>query len=295
MTESVSANGADSTSGKHTKNEYVIIRGKSYFPRLTVSWGYNRAAFTRSTLHFKGPGYDFSLNNVTGHDRPSGLKSGDYTHITRISIPQYNYAVGFQITDRWGVTLGMDHIKYVMDDNQTSHLFGTIDSSASPQWAGNWNGETVTVDPDFVKFEHTDGFNYLVGGVRYSLLRESFHVKEDGKNSYPKVYVRPFIGLDLGLMIPRTDVRIFGYGLNNRFHIAGVATSANVGAKVNFFKCLFLQANVRGGFATLPSVLIHNDAPDRAHHSLGFLEATVAIGGNFWQVQPRSRRRGVEY
>ena len=40
---------------------------------MFVFWGWNRAGFTKSDIHFTGNGYDFTLHDVVAHDRPSDL------------------------------------------------------------------------------------------------------------------------------------------------------------------------------------------------------------------------------
>ena len=39
--------------------------------QMLIFWGWNRAAFSNSDIHFKGNGYDFVLHKVVAHDRPS--------------------------------------------------------------------------------------------------------------------------------------------------------------------------------------------------------------------------------
>jgi hypothetical protein len=51
---------------------------------MFVFWGWNRAMFSKSDIHFKGNGYDFVLHNVVAHDRPSDL-SWDYINPGEVS------------------------------------------------------------------------------------------------------------------------------------------------------------------------------------------------------------------
>ena len=39
--------------------------------QVFIFYGWNRAAFTNSDIHFSGNGYDFQLDNVVAHDRPT--------------------------------------------------------------------------------------------------------------------------------------------------------------------------------------------------------------------------------
>ena len=38
--------------------------------RAFTSWGYNRAQYSVSNIHFNGPGYDFILHDVAAADEP---------------------------------------------------------------------------------------------------------------------------------------------------------------------------------------------------------------------------------
>ena len=85
---------------------------------LFFYWGYNRSAFTPSDMHFQGDNYDFILSDVKASDRPSKVEVDPYLHIGKFTIPQYNYRLGYFLSDRISVSLGMDHMKYVMDLGQ---------------------------------------------------------------------------------------------------------------------------------------------------------------------------------
>lgn len=77
---------------------------------------------------------------------------------------------------------------------------------------------------------------------------------------------------------PRTDVRVFGYGLNNDYHVAGYSMTAKIGPQIGFFKHYFIRAQSRAGYVTLPSVLIHNEAPDLADQNFSFIEFYFVAG-----------------
>lgn len=258
--------------GESIGNPYLPLMKP--MPRFFFTWGYNRTAYTRSSIHFEGSGYHFQLHHLIARDRPSTLRSGEYTHLSKFTIPQYNFAIGYHISRRWAVMARMDHMKYVVVNGQKAHMTGRVDSTASPEYAGEWQGETVTVSDDLLTFEHTDGLNYLSVSTRYSLIPDAFW---DNK----KVHFKPFVGMMAGVVIPKTDVRVFNYGLDNKFHLAGGGLAVEAGAKLTFFRRLFLMGDLRGGFLTLPNVLIHNKAPDRARHHFAFGEATLSLGYQF--------------
>jgi hypothetical protein len=119
-------------------------------------------SFSKSDIHFKGNGYDFVLHNVVAHDRPSDL-SWDYINPKEVSIPQFNFRYGYFIKDNLAIVIAQDHMKYVMDQNQTVDITGNI---SDPVYANMvQNGKINLADEKFLTFEHTDGLNYVNAGV----------------------------------------------------------------------------------------------------------------------------------
>ncbi|MEO6167589.1 MAG: hypothetical protein ABIO46_00785 [Chitinophagales bacterium] len=243
-------------------------RGKFYF-----YWGYNGSAFTHSDIHFAGPDYDFTFFDVKAHDRPSHFSAGLYLNPATISIPQYNYRLGYHFTDRWSISLGQDHMKYVVDQNQTVLMSGFIDDAVSTAYHGVYVDSAIILSEDFLKFEHTDGLNLVSLDLEYTLPLLSL---PDGKMN-----VSFSTGIGLACMIPRTDVRVFGEGINNKFHLAGYSISAKAGPRIEFFHNFFLLAQVRTGYINLPDILLNNSSPQRADQHFSFLEYFVAAGFTF--------------
>ena len=71
---------------------------------MFVFWGWNRAGFSNSDIRFRGDGYDFTLNNVVAHDRPSELSIA-YIDPGQISKPQFNFRASYFIKDNLYSTL----------------------------------------------------------------------------------------------------------------------------------------------------------------------------------------------
>jgi hypothetical protein len=83
-------------------------KGKMY-----IFWGGNRENFTKSDIRFKGADYDFTLYDVEATDKPKGWHV-DYINPGRMTIPQTNLRIGYFITDHYNISIGVDHMKYVM-------------------------------------------------------------------------------------------------------------------------------------------------------------------------------------
>ena len=123
-------------------------------------WGWNRAAFSSSDIQISGDNYDFILEDVIAHDRQTPFSTYDYFHPLRITIPQFNARIGYYITDRISISIGSDHMKYVVDSNQVANISGYIENS-STQYDGIYENEPIVLASDFLLLEHTDGLNYI--------------------------------------------------------------------------------------------------------------------------------------
>ena len=233
---------------------------------MFVFWGWNRAMFSKSDIHFKGNGYDFVLHNVVAHDRPSDL-SWDYINPGEVSKPQFNFRLGYFIKDNLAIVIAQDHMKYVMDQDQTVDFTGHI---SDPTYAAMvQNGQVNLTDEKFLTFEHTDGLNYINLGV------------EKYKNLYAKENLEILwsYGGGLGLMFPKSNVKIFGNERSDRFHVAGFG--ADVRTNINFVLWKRLMARVEGkfGYINMPDVKTTlNNKPDKASHDFVFGQINFGIG-----------------
>jgi hypothetical protein len=243
------------------------VTGKFYF-----YWGYNRAIFATSDLHLKGANYNFTLQKIKAYDRPSAF-SAEYFHLAKITIPQYDYRIGYNFKKNWNLSLGVDHMKYVVATDQSVLMTGTVLSTASAKYAGTYNNQPIVIKDDFLLFEHTDGLNLVSLDVGYQGDVAHF----DKTN----ITLSSHASLGAGLMVPRTDSRVFGIGQNNRFHIAGYGLSATAGFEARWWKNIFFRAQIRTGWINMPDILLNNDAPERANQTIRFMEFYGVVGRYF--------------
>ena len=238
--------------------------------RVFAYWGYNRAQYSVSSIHFTGTNYDFILHDLVAKDKPEALNSDNYLNPKNVWVPQYNYRLGWFLNDKWSFSIGLDHMKYVMVHNQTVQINGYISKDRSPVYATTGETGEVTVTPDFLTYEHTDGLNLLaLDGDHYDRMLTS----TNGKQALYLVE-----GLFTGPVIPRSDVRLFGVGINNKFHLAGYGAGAQLGFFAVFWDRMFLRANVRAGYIDLPSVLTTGESSDRASQHFWFVEENAMLG-----------------
>lgn len=239
---------------------------------LYFYWGYNRAFFSESNIYLKGPGYAFTLYDVKAKDRPTPVGKV-YFRPQTISIPQYVYRLGYFLRDRWHLSFGLDHLKYVVTENQKVAVSGVIDAKVSSKYGGQYLFDTLALTADFVRFEHTDGFNIASFDLEY--LQPLFAFAQ----------YKHRIGLNVGLggiwVVTRTDSRILGEGINNNFHVSGFSVQAKTGIRYEFGRRFFALFDLRGGMASLPWIQLRNWEPYSAEQSLFFWEYYGALGCKF--------------
>lgn len=255
--------------GQNSNDENTEIGSKKPFGKkgtMFVFWGWNRAAFSKSDIHFKGNGYDFVLHNVVAHDRPSDL-SWDYINPKEVSIPQFNFRYGYFIKDNLAIVIAQDHMKYVMDQNQTVDITGKI---SDPVYANMvQNGKINLADEKFLTFEHTDGLNYVNAGVE----------KYKNISSKEKVEILWAYGGGLGVMFPKSNVKLFGNERSDRFHVAGFGADVRTNINFIFWKRLMARVEAKFGYINMPDVKTTlNNKPDKASHDFVFGQINFGVG-----------------
>ena len=258
-----------------------IVLGLGAFAQNTTSdkgsfflhWGYNRAWYSWSDIHFSGPDYDFTLRHVQATDRPSAFDPSLYFGPSTIWIPQYNCRAGWYFHDRWSLSVGMDHMKYVVSRDQVVRMDGYVGGSRSLQYTTNEGSRDVRLTSDFLQYEHTDGLNLLSIDVD--------HYDPLWTSSNERFRLRVYEGVHAGPVIPRTDVRLFDVGLNNRWNIAGFGVGAQVGLHFSFLRHFYLRNTLKAGWIELPHVLTTGTDVDHASQHFWFVQHAIVLGGQF--------------
>lgn len=239
-----------------------------------VYWGYNRAAFTTSDINFQGPGYGFTLYDVVARDRPStGFRS--YVDLVNLTTPQFNIRTGVFVTPRLAISLGYDHMKYVLQNDQIVQVTGAISTEASSRYAGQYNRTPTRLSKDFVRYEHTDGLNYFSIDVEYHLPIWSLSNGNLGLHAMGNV--------GTGIIVSRTEAYLLNRGSDTNYHISGMAGSAQVGLRVYVLKHFFLQPAFKIGYVNQTKVITDNSFNSWAQHDFGFRQIFIAFGGQ-WRM-----------
>ncbi len=238
---------------------------------MYLYWGWNRGWFTNSDVHFKGNDYDFTLYDLVATDRQSDFAWDPYFKISRLTIPQYNFRLGYFFKENYTISFGVDHMKYVMVQNQTVKISGTIDTSYSQQYGGTYDNDDLYVSKDFLTFEHTDGLNYLNFEIR----------RFDEIYSFGKMSLNITEGFGAGMLMPKTNSVFLSRERNDEFHVAGFGLGAVVALNFTFCKYFFIQSEFKAGYINMPNIRTTPDPADIASQDFWYTQLNVVFGAKY--------------
>ena len=238
-------------------------KGKMY-----LYWGYNRAAYSNSDIKFKGRDYDFEIFDVRATDRQTKFDWNLYFHPAKITIPQTNLKFGYFFSDKYSFSIGVDHMKYVMDNTQSAKITGTVPDSV---FSGTYTNDDIKLDESFLDYEHTDGLNYL------NIEFNRFDGLIDFKNI---ISLQSIVGLGVAALMPKTNAILFGRGRYDEFHLAGFGMNVKTGLNLRIGKYFFIQTEGKAGYINMPDIRPTKFSDEKASQSFTFLEYTILFGIN---------------
>ena len=242
--------------------------------KFFVSWGGNRDSYSKSDITFKGTDYNFTIYDVTAHDKPKGWHV-DYINPGRMTIPQTNFRMGYFVNDHYSVAIGVDHMKYVMNQDIIVRYTGNYPNRYS--YAEGFGDHLVRLTESFLTFEHTDGLNYVNTEVsRHDDISKIFNIKDTDK-----IQVNLTEGIGAGFLFPKTNAKVFNKERHDDFHVAGYGASVKAGLNVTFFKHFYIQTEVKGGYINMPDIQTTFSDTDSASQEFFFFQKIIAIGGIF--------------
>lgn len=240
------------------KESTAESRGYQFY----LSWGYNRDWFSKSNLHFSNTslGHDFIVEKVKAKDRSGFSQIIPLAKKFDFAVPQYNYRMGCFSKNRpdWGIEISFDHTKYVMVEDQTLDVKGSI--------FGRSIDTTMLVTPTgFLHFEHTNGANFLMANLmnKRNLL---------GSKNHRLMLINK---LGAGIVIPKTFVIFLGEELDNKFHVAGYLAGLETSLRYQFHRA-FIEFAAKGVFANYTNVLVLPGT--KANHHFWCFEAIATAG-----------------
>jgi hypothetical protein len=242
---------------------------------LYMYWGWNQARYTDSDIHFQGNNYDFTLENVVARDRQTPFDASVYFGLSTITIPQVNYKIGYFWHDKYDISFGIDHMKYVMRQDQTVKIKGYLQQTGS-RFDGTYTGQDVVLSEDFLTFEHTDGLNYLNFEVnRYDKITDLGKIKLKG------IEINLTEGISVGAMLPKTNTQLLKNKRHDAYHLAGYGVGLKVGLNVTFWRHFFIQSDLKGGFINMPNIRTTASESDRAAQHFFYWQGNILFGLQF--------------
>lgn len=238
---------------------------------ISIYFGWNNAIFSDSDIHFKGSDYDFVLNNASASDRQTPFGIDPYFKLNSITVPQTNMGITFQFNEKVQLSFNVDHMKYVLNQNQIASISGEI-SHGYGDLAGVYNNTPIELTKDLIIFEHTDGLNYInLGYARTHTLKKV--------NSF--LSLQGNYGGALGVLLPKTNSTLLGKERYDDFHLSGYGASADASLQLNISKWLFLATYLKGGFINMPDIRTSSDTSDYASQNFWFAQYNFIFGLRF--------------
>jgi len=259
-----------SMNAQEEQKKKVSNKGKFF-----MYWGWNWSSYTDSNIRFKGENYDFTLQDVTAQDTPSAFTFKKYFGIKNLTKPQTNARIGYFFKENYTISIGVDHMKYVVDNDQFVDIDGNI-NIGNINYDGVYNGQEIQLTEDFLRLEHTDGLNYInMQLYRFDDISSWLGLDSDS------FQINVTEGIGAGILFPKTDTTLLDKERHDDFHISGYGLSAGFGLNITFLKHFFIQADLKGGYINMPDIKISTNPSDGASQDFFFLQNNILIGGKF--------------
>jgi hypothetical protein len=260
LTATFSANAQTTTTPEKKKER----KHEVYF-----SWGYNTESYTNSNVRVKQSslGNDFTWVNVSGNDH-RGWDEGIFHKA--ISIPQYNYRLGFFIDRKRGlaVEINFDHTKFIFSD-QTARLKGTLGGRA--------------VDT-LIAFNANNGYYYyLNNGANFLLfnLVKRFHLYADKSENIKfdflaKAGVGPVIPhVQNGFFLDSTAGSLKQQPNDPHFQLGGWNVGVEAAVRATFLHYVYLELSNKIDYARYSNLKIYDGT---AKQAFGTYEFVLSLG-----------------
>jgi len=228
-----------------------------------LSWGYNTEWYTNSSIHVSQPslGNEYTLVNMQGHDH-RGWDDGLFDKA--ISIPQYNYRLGyiFNAEKGLGFEINFDHTKFIASD-QTAHIKGVLANHP--------------VDSSFAYNEANGFFYYLNNGANFLLFNivKRWHICQS-TNENVKL---DFLGkAGIGPVIPHVENMFFGEKNDPHFQLGGWNIGVEGALRATFFKYVYLEYTNKLDYARYSGLRIYEGTVKQA---FGTYEMILNLGLSF--------------
>lgn len=211
---------------KHKHSFHLSDEGNSVGKKgeLYLSWGYNKEWYLPSNIHIYQPklGNDYTLYNTLASDHP-GWNEGLFNRA--LTIPQYNYRLGYFFKDNWAIEANFDHTKFVVADNQLLHAKGMMNGVPVDTFINNRSG--------FMKYQLNNGANFLLINLVHRKHLTSFN-----KSWFDAALL---VKGGAGIVIPHVQNVIDGHANKKGFQFGGFDMGFEAGIRATFFKYAYLE------------------------------------------------------
>jgi hypothetical protein len=241
---------------------------------LFINYGMNRSYFAKSKIQFIGAGYNFNLSGVQGKDRVNIEETTLFS--------QFNARIGYNFDDAYAISLGLDHMKYSILNNQTTLLNGKVNSGIDPVTGldGTYFNETFAID--------TSKFNYVNQGLNFIKLKFSRldRVFWAGRNNV--FTLTSDFALEAGVIVSSTDFTFAGDKDQKTNAFSGLGLGAYAGLRFEFFRHFFVQTGFSGGYLRQMRARTFEFDPNSyssQHLAYGQLETTAGV---LFYIRPKN-------
>ena len=231
--------------------------GREFF----FSWGYNGDSYGRSDLHINQPplGNDFTLENVQARDSKGWTDLFDHS----LTVPQYNVRFGMFFNERWGVEVALDHVKWIVRQDQQVRMTGTLNGAPV--------NADVTLTEDVIKYQLNNGANPIF----INLIRRVHLIGEPGRLGH-LVFLAKAGG---GFAMPHTENTLFGQPNEKGFQFfQGWNVDAVAAVRLHIWKPIYFEFEDKLLYARYFGV---NVDQGEARHSVKANEFTFSFGVTF--------------
>lgn len=225
--------------------------------RFYFSWGYNKEWYANNDIHISQPSLnnDYKFVKVKGIDKP-GWTSGIFNK--DLTIPQYNYRLGYCINDKWAVELNFDHTKFQIPD-QSLHITGTFQGR--------------TVDSVFARTK--DNLTYqLNNGANFFLFNAVRRINISGNDS-SKVKIKLLLKGGIGFVYPHVENHIMGQDNHSGFQFGGFDAGTEAGFQATFYNHFYLEFTNKAVYAIYRNLNIYQGT---AKQNLACYEMILSLG-----------------
>jgi hypothetical protein len=246
---------------------------------IYASWGYHRSVYTNSDLHLIGSGYDFTLENSKGNDNQSKLSSGDYS-LQRMSVPQYNFKIGYYYMKKWSIAIGVDHMKYIYADHNEVKVTGNVTYPIQDVYLGNsvpftnvyQYSQDATTDRSKFHYQNSTGLNYI--HAELAMAQKIYVVDKKGN-----FILSSNFGLGAGALLSYTTLLFNNVQGPTTKSVSGYGLSAFGGLRFEFYKRAYLYSNLSLGFLHKVNEKTNGlDGSAYARQHMGYSMFEVGVG-----------------